>query len=126
MKFTKFVLLAAACLFCGCKDDEIEIPKTLDGTVWTAQAVENQAANYTLAFQETECTLEKSIAAQEGSDEKTVILYDYTYNRPWVQMVNPKDETDVLAGEIRTDGKSYLIVCLQNDDGSFDVTFWKR
>ncbi|MDE5624619.1 MAG: hypothetical protein K2I62_08500, partial [Alistipes sp.] len=64
MKFTKFVLLAATCLFCGCKDDEIEIPKTLSGTVWTAQAVENQAANYTLAFQETECTLEKSIAAQ--------------------------------------------------------------
>ncbi|MCX4282554.1 hypothetical protein [Alistipes muris] len=123
---TSIAALVIGCLFCGCKDDKIEIPKTLNGTVWTAQTVENQAANYTLAFKETECTLEKSIVAKEGSDEKTVILYDYTYNRPRVQMVNPKDETDVLAGEIRTDGKSYLIVLLQNDNGSFNVTFWKQ
>ena len=112
--------VAGMMLFAGCeKDTAYTIPQSVAGTRWESGNVDGEY--FSLVFESDKCTLIKTEPSQ-GMFSTTI--FDYRYDRPELVLTEPSNSEVVLTGKIWTDGKSYLIMDLNNADNSFALSLW--
>lgn len=118
-----FCLSLCGYALCGCKDDKLEIPRQLSGTSWAVYATDGP--NYELTFDEKECELTTIVKTEDEKEDVSIKVYRYSYSRPSVMLTSIEDENEKLTGEVSTDGSSYIVMSLNNEDYSWSTSFWK-
>lgn len=123
MKNLRKVILLFGCiaLFAACKKEMIEIPDSLNKTKWYSY---EDSAKLTISFGKQTCEI-KTVYNNEDK-EPTVETFNYIYTKPKLVLTDTQNPDNVWAGEIITDGQSYVYISLQNSDNSKQIKFWSN
>lgn len=123
MKNLRKVILLFGCiaLFAACKKEMIEIPESLNKSKWFAY---EDLSSLTASFGSQTCEI-KTVYNNEDK-EPTVETFNYIYTKPKLVLTDTQNPDNVWAGEIITDGQSYVYISLQNSDNSKQIKFWSN
>ena len=126
----KRIILSLAIVWAltACENESVSIPDSLNGTAW--QATKEDGGHISLMFDAETYEMVQyapydgdADAPTDPDEEQPVETRTYRYAKPNVEL--SEDSETTLSGEIKTDGKSSLLMVLHNADNTVAHSFYK-
>ena len=121
MLFLSAIIIAAVALV-SCKEDKIEIPKSLEQSTWSSvinpDTFEQTRVEFSSAGNATYTILTRGYGTD---DTKLRAEYTYTYNQPNITLTPKSADASALKGMFKNHGDSYIVLYLTSNDGDLEL-----